>query len=191
MNWQVCYPLPTLACLLLTGGVPAASQESNLRTYSVKPSEVVLPKDVPLGKYRRSIQPFENWTLICDENLAAQKKICNVSQVIEDQSGQMVFSWSLAANAAGKPYMILRIPASAKGNETVSVKFPERENAINISLDGCNDIVCVGMLPVGPVVREQIKKQAVPSILYHSTTGETITVTASLKGLTTALSAIK
>lgn len=182
-----------VACLLLPGSPPAAGQEVTQAVsgaYRIKPSEVAVPSDVPVGQYRRSIQPFENWTLICDENLHAKQMVCNVSQVIVDQSDKLVFSWSLAATQDGKPFMILRTSPNAKSDGKISLKFPGRANPVNIAIDGCNSVVCVGKVPVGPILREHIGKQSDPQISYSTMSGETISVTASLKGLATALSAI-
>ena len=33
-----------------------------------------VPQGAELGRYRRTIQPFENWELRCDENLKTKKK---------------------------------------------------------------------------------------------------------------------
>ncbi|WP_455296842.1 invasion associated locus B family protein [Brucella pituitosa] len=182
-----------VACLLLPGSPPAAGQEVSQAvsgTYRIKPSEVMVPSDVPVGQYRRSIRPFENWTLICDENLHAKQMVCNVSQVIVDQSDKLVFSWSLAATQDGKPFMILRTSPDAQSDGKISLKFPGRANPVAIAIEGCNDIVCVGKVPVGPILREHIGKESNPEISYSTTAGETISATASLKGLATALSAI-
>jgi hypothetical protein len=74
----------------------------------------------------------------------------------------------------------------------VSLKFDGRDQAIDVHLNGCNDVVCVGMLPVGPVMRQQISQNATPAISYPTVDGKTITVTAAtLKGLTAALSPLK
>ncbi|WP_214472123.1 invasion associated locus B family protein [Mesorhizobium sp. dw_380] len=182
--------LVALTCLALCGGlVPAAGQVTS--PYRIKPSDVVVPPDVKLGEYQRTIRPFQNWTLICDENLKARKKVCNVSQIIEDASGKMAFSWSLAATQDGKPYMILRTAPNAKSDSPVSVKFDGRDKAIDVPLNGCNDTVCVGMLPVGPVVRQKITQNATSAISYATVDGKTITVTATLKGLSDALSPVK
>lgn len=180
-----------VACLFLTGGPLAAGQESSTYRYRIKSSEVAVPEDVPLGQYRRIIRPFENWTLICDENLRAKQAVCNVTQIIEDPSGKMVFSWSLAATKDGKPFMILRIPPSAKSDGKLSLRFPDRKTPVEVSLEGCNETVCVGLVPVGPILHEQIGKDAAPDVSYMTTAGEKITVRASLKGLATALKAIK
>ncbi|MBB6413005.1 invasion associated locus B family protein [Mesorhizobium sangaii] len=179
-----------LTCLALCGGLaPAAGQVAS--QYRIKPSDVAVPPEVKLGDYQRTIRPFGNWTLICDENLKARKKVCNVSQVIEDTSGKMAFSWSLAATQDGKPYMILRTAPNAKSDGLVSLKFEGRSEAIDVHLNGCNEMVCVGMLPVGPVMRQQISQNATPAISYSTVDGQTITVTATLKGLTDALSPVK
>ncbi|MDL2400928.1 invasion associated locus B family protein [Rhizobium mayense] len=178
-----------MACLLLS--VPnAVGQEANASGYRIRPSEVVLPPDAKLGDYQRTIRPFENWTLICDENLKVRQRVCNVTQIIENQAGQIAFSWSLAANKAGKPYMILRTAPVAKSNGLISLSFEGRKDPVQIKLDGCSQVVCVGMLPVGTIMREQISKSAAPTVSYPTTDGRTISVTATLKGLSAAVKAI-
>ncbi|MGM4985232.1 MULTISPECIES: invasion associated locus B family protein [Rhizobium] len=178
-----------IACVLLFGP-PAAGQEAASSDYRIKPSEVVVPPELKLGDYQRTIRPFENWTLICDENLKIRQRVCNVTQIIENQAGQVAFSWSLAANKTGNPYMILRTAPVAASNGLVSLRFEGRKEPIQVQLEGCNKAVCVGMLPVGPVLREQISKNAAPMISYLTTDGTTISVTATLKGLSTAVKAI-
>src|SRR5690606_8986821 len=156
----------------------------------IKPPEVAVPDGVPLGQYRRMITPFENWTLVCDENLQAKQMVCNVSQVIADGEGTLVFSWSLAATEDGQPFMILRTAPDADAAGKIALNFPGRANPVQVEIDGCNETVCVGMVPVGPIMREQIGKEAQPVISYPTRAGEGISVTSSLRGLATALSAI-
>lgn len=185
-----------MAGLFLFGGAYAAGQEPAPPAspappaYRIKPSEVALPSNTKPGEYQRTIRPFENWTLICDENLGAREKVCNVTQIIEDQSGRMIFSWSLAATKDGKPYMIVRTAPHARSDDPVSFKFEGRRDPVNIQIDGCNEAVCVGMLPVGPIMREQISKNATPTISYMTADGKTVSVTAALKGLSTAVQTI-
>ncbi|RVB50481.1 invasion associated locus B family protein, partial [Mesorhizobium sp. M7A.F.Ca.CA.004.06.1.1] len=73
----------------------------------------------------------------------------------------------------------------------VSLKFDGQKQPIDVHLNGCNEMVCVGMLPVGPVMRRQISQNATPAISYSTVDGQTITVTATLKGLSEALSPLK
>jgi hypothetical protein len=80
-----------------------------------------VPANVPIGKYRRIIQPFEDWTLVCDENLKAMRRVCNVTQSVVDQRGGLVFSWSLAATTQGVPIVIVRTPASVGKGTAVSL----------------------------------------------------------------------
>jgi hypothetical protein len=87
--------------------------------------------------------------------------------------------------------MILRTPPIAKSDSPVSLTFEGRKEPIKIQLDGCNQAVCVGMLPVGPIMREQISKDAASTVSYPTTDGRTINVTATLKGLSKAVAAIK
>ncbi|MCO6181002.1 invasion associated locus B family protein [Ciceribacter sp. RN22] len=180
-----------LAWLCLTGDPSVAGQDLPPSGYRIKPSEVIVPADVPVGEYRRIIRPFENWTLVCDENLKSHQMVCNISQTIEDASGRLAFSWSLAATREGKPFMILRVPPSATADGKISLGFADRKAAVEVALDGCNETVCVGVMPVGPIMREQIAKQGAPTVSYTLKEGRTVSVTASLAGLATALKAIK
>lgn len=50
--------------------------------------------------------------------------------------------------------------------------------------------VCVALLPVGPVMREQIAKAAIVHISYGAAP-ESIALEAPLRGLSTALAAIE
>ncbi|ACM30134.1 invasion associated locus B family protein [Agrobacterium sp. SHOUNA12C] len=179
-----------MACLLLSGP-HAAGQEVASSNYRIKPSEVIVPSELKLGDYQRIIRPFENWTLICDENLKVRQRVCNATQIIENGAGQVAFSWSLAATKGGDPYMILRTAPVAKSDGRISLRFEGRKEPIQVRLDGCSKTVCVGMLPVGPILREQISKSSAPTISYPTMDGQTISVTAPLKGLSTAVKAIK
>lgn len=183
-------PSALLLCLLLSAHC-AAGQEQASSGFRIRPSEVAVPATAKLGEYQRTIRPFENWILICDENLTVRQRVCNVTQSIENQAGQIAFSWSLAATDDGKPYMILRTAPIAMSDGVVSLKFEGRTEPVKVQIDGCTQAVCVGMLPVGPIMREQISKNAAPIISYPTRDGKTISVTATLQGLSTAVEAIK
>lgn len=182
--------LLSAACLFLSGQYSAGQARAE-SDYRIKPSDVALPANAKLGSYRRIIQPFENWTLICDENLQTRQKVCNVTQTIEDPAGRLAFSWSLAATKGGKPYMILRTAPDAKDTLPISLRFEGRADPVKVQLDGCNATVCVGMLPVGPLMREQISKSAKPEISYETTSGRAVALAATLKGLSKAVEAIR
>lgn len=179
----------SMTCLLLSGA-RAAGQEAASSGYRIKPSEVAVPSGAKLGEFQRTTRPFENWTLICDEDLKARQRVCNITQIIEDRAGRVAFSWSLAATKEGTPYMILRTAPVAKRDGLVSLNFEGRKEPVKIQLDGCNGAVCIGMLPVGPIMREQISKDAASTISYPTVDGRTINVTATLKGLSKAVGAI-
>lgn len=179
-----------MACLLLSGP-RAAGQEAAPSVYRIKPSDVAVPAGVKLGDYQRTTRPFENWTLICDENLQARKKVCNISQSFIDQSQALVFSWSLAADEKGKPFMILRTPSQAGAGSKLSLRLAGRKQPVDVQLQGCDASVCVGYVPVGPVLREQIGKETTVQVSYSLPTGATVSLDAPFKGLKTALSTIK
>lgn len=183
----------SLACLLLSGlsCPPAAGQELSNSGYSIKPSEVSVPQGAELGRYRRTIQPFENWELRCDENLKAKKKICNITQTILDGEGRFAFGWSLAATEGGKPMMGLRTRPGLGRNKPITLKFPGRDAPVITKTYACDANVCVTYLPVGPVLREQIAKEANVQLSYKDTAEAPLVFEAPLKGLSAALAAIK
>ncbi|SFP71841.1 Invasion protein IalB, involved in pathogenesis [Mesorhizobium sp. NFR06] len=178
-----------MTCLLLSGPV-AVAQEAAPSAYRIKASDVAVPPDVKLGEYQRTTRPFENWTLICDENLQARKKVCNISQSFIDQGQALVFSWSLAADEKGKPFMILRTPSAAGAGSKLSLKLAGRKQPVDVQLQGCDASVCVGYVPVGPMLREQIGKETTVQVSYSLPSGATVSLDAPFKGLKTALSAI-
>ena len=174
-----------LVCLLLTGNQAAAGG------YKIKSSDVLVPEGVQLGKYRRIIHPFENWTLICDENLKTRRKVCNISQTFTDESGTQVFSWSLAANVDGKPFMILRAPAVLGAGNKISLRLVGMDRDVDVDVKACDASVCIGYQPVGPILRQQIVKETTARVSYSLSAGENVSIDAPFKGLAAALSAIK
>ncbi|MEN3931730.1 invasion associated locus B family protein [Microvirga sp. W0021] len=179
--------------MVFCGSFASAAETGGDKTaaYRIKPSEVSLPADVPLGQYKRTFQPFENWILVCDENLKAKRKVCNASQSIEDAEKRVVFSWSLAASQDGDPYMIVRTLPDADVAKGVSLDLSTGPNFAKIKLDGCNDKVCVGKTAVGPVLSGQISKGAPIRISYQQKDGNIITMLLPLKGLQDAVNAIQ
>lgn len=168
---------------------------STLPGYSIKPSDLVLPDDVPAGKYRRVIVPYPNWTLICDENLKEQKRICNISQQIVDLAGNIAFSWSLAGTGDGKPVIILRTPASAGTGTAINLAFPDKRKPIRIATDACDMKVCVAMLAVGPRMRKYIGNGSDVEVSFPlphagSSQASRIVIKTTFGGLSSALAAI-
>ncbi|TIS63378.1 MAG: invasion associated locus B family protein [Mesorhizobium sp.] len=191
MTRQIVSAVAICMVCLLPSGPCAAGQAAVPPAYRIKPSEVAVPPEVKLGEYQRTTRPFENWTLICDENLQARKKVCNISQSFIDQGQALVFSWSLAADEKGKPFMILRTPSQTGAGSKLSLKFAGRKQPVDVQLQACDASVCVGYLPVGPVLRGEIGKETTVQVSYSLPSGAAVSLDAPFKGLKTALSTIK
>lgn len=157
----------------------------------IKPSEVSLPAGVAPGKYRRIIQPFNNWTLICDENLQEQTRVCNVTQTIVDQGGRTVFSWSLAATREGQPFMILRTLAELGPGGSLMLTLPDNSNPMRLSIEGCDANICLSRMPVGARLSQQIVEGGVIGISYETPSGQKVNLSAPLTGLNGAVEAIQ
>lgn len=191
----------TFAILLpLVAGAQAEDASSDIQRpapgpikqrYSVKPSEVIVPDTASLGSYRRVIQPFKNWVLICDEDLSARKKICNISQTIIDQQGQQIFSWSLAADQDGRPFFILRFPSTTDGRQPILIDIPDKGAAASVRIKACDATVCLAYQAVGPRLRGAIDKGDTIGILYQVSSSAPVQFTAPLLGLKQALNKIE
>ena len=159
--------------------------------YTVKPAEVTLPAGVPLGQYRRTFQPFPNWTLICDENFLKKQKVCNIAQTILGPDGSTVFSWSLAASQDGQPILILRAPPSIGKNGTIQLNLADGAPPIKAAVQGCDPATCLAYQPLGARLRSAVKKGLVVDISYAAGTQlQTLSFRAPLAGLAAALGAI-
>lgn len=172
----------------IPGTAPAPASD-----YAVKPSDVVLPADVPLGQYRRVMQPFPNWTLICDENLKKRQKVCNISQSIVDGHGNTAFSWSLAAAEDGRPFFILRVPAGVGREGSIVMRLADKGGDVSVAIEGCDTRVCVGYQQVGPRLRAAVGRGGPVGISYTAGTpagSVEVSFFAPLAGLNEALSAI-
>jgi invasion protein IalB len=184
-------PMFVVAALLAPPLAMIPVAVSHAVEYRLRPTGVVLPDGVPLGRYQRTTRPFENWTLICDENLDQAKMVCNFTQTVEDTEGNLAFSWSLAATSEGAPYMILRTASVADPQTSISFTFASREAPVEIAIDGCNEEVCVAMLPVGPIMRGEISSGGTPSVRYATVGGEPIEIAPTLAGLAHAIAALQ
>ncbi len=159
--------------------------------FVIMPSEIKAPANVALGQYRRIIQPFPNWILVCDENLKAKQKICNVSQTFVGPDKAVVFSWSLAATQTGQPYFILRAPPSVGARGTLTLALPDGGTPVHLSISQCSDSLCLAYQPAGRRFRSAAEKRLLVTITYTTENNPTpVTIAAPLYGLVDALAAI-
>lgn len=166
---------------------PEPTPEIITRSAYVKPSDIVLPDGVPLGKYRRIIQPFQNWTLICDENLFKKQKTCNISQSIVDEFGKSIFSWTLAAAQDGRPFFILRFPLDIDISGRVSLDIADGGKEVTVAISGCNTSICIGYQEVGPRFKIAIQRGTKIRISYMHVSSQLVNFSAPLTGLKEAI----
>lgn len=125
--------------------------------FKVAPSKVAPPPGVALGDFRRSFQPFENWTLICDEDLRLEMRICNIRQDIEIEGAGVIFSWAMAATDDGKERMVVNaLGAIGEGGEIVLIFDDGTTYSARVQ---CTANACVTTVPVGPHIRRHIEQQ--------------------------------
>lgn len=174
-----------------TRALPSAPPYIMTPGFFVKPSDITVPSDVPIGQYQRVIRPFPNWTLICDENRAKKQKVCNISQTIVGSHGATVFSWSLAAAQNGQPFFILRLPPSVGEGQAIQLDLSDGGPVVPVPIRGCTEQTCIGYQQVGARLRAAVAKGLAPKISYsQGTPPEAISFTAPFDGLAAALGAI-
>ncbi|TRA94474.1 MULTISPECIES: invasion associated locus B family protein [Rhizobium/Agrobacterium group] len=188
---RLFYTMLLISIVSAFDGAIAAAEDGSRQPFRLKPSDVVVPAGSVLGNYQRVVRPFENWELICDENLVSMKKICNVTQSIVDGEGKVAFSWSLAATDGGQPVMILRTRPDPDGDRMIVLNVPGRQKPVSIKIQACDVSVCTAFLPVGAMMREQIRQKATIEVSYSSAAMGNVSLKAPLAGLVAALAAIE
>jgi invasion protein IalB len=159
--------------------------------YAVKPSEVAIPDGEELGQYRRVVQPFKNWTLICDESLRSKRRVCNLTQSIVDQRGAPVFNWSFVATADGKPLVVMRAPAALGIGQQIGLALGDKPDRIVAQTDRCDGAFCTATIAIGPMLRRHIRAGTDCAVSYMLPSAGEVSFQAPLEGLFTALSAMK
>lgn len=175
--------------MLLAVGIaaPARGQEPLPLATRVKASDVVVPQGETLGEFRRIIQPFRNWTLICDESLKTQRRVCNLTQSIVTVQGSVVFQWSFAATADGKPLVMMRVPASVGVGQRIELRMGETEDRIVAPTDRCDAIFCSAAITVGNMLKKHMNAGTECAISYQDAQAGPIVFRAPLDGLLDAL----
>ncbi|WP_083742273.1 invasion associated locus B family protein [Bradyrhizobium mercantei] len=183
-----------LACLALAiwlgAAASAAAQPAPAPAYTVKPSDVVVPEGEMLGEFRRMIQPFKNWTLICDEILKSKRRVCNVTQTIVNAQGAVAFNWSLIATADGKPLMAMRIPAAAGVGAQIELAMGDSVDRIVARTDRCDGNFCFATIAIGNVLRRHIRAATPCRVSYQLPQGPVV-LEAPLDGLSGVLAKLK
>ena len=169
----------------------AAQAEPPPSGYAVKPSDVAIPSGETLGEFRRTIQPFSNWTLICDESLKSKRRVCNVTQTIVSAQGTVAFNWSLVATAEGKPLMVMRIPAAVGTGQPIELAMGEKPDRIVAPTDHCDASFCVATIAIGDMLRRHIRAGTSCRVSYPLPQSQPVVLEAPLEGLYVALSKLK
>lgn len=183
-------PAGVLTILIACGAACAAAAQAAAPAYAVKPSEVSVPAGEALGQYRRVIQPFKNWTLICDESLKSGSRVCNITQTIVDRNGAAAFNWSLVATADGRPLMVMRIPAAGGPGRRIELAMGPAPDRIVAAADQCDRIYCTATIAIGEVLKKHIHAGTPCAVTYGLAAGQTRTLQAPLEGLSAALAGV-
>ncbi|MDR6290355.1 invasion protein IalB [Inquilinus ginsengisoli] len=182
--------LAIVLMLMATSGSAFAVGWIRFNTYAVKPSDVAIPDGEELGKYRRVVQPFKNWILICDESLTSKRRVCNLTQSIVNQDGSAVFNWSFVATADGQPLVVMRVPAAVGVGQQIGLALGDKPDRIVAQTDRCDGTFCTATIAIGRMLRRHIQAGTDCTVSYQLPEGE-VSFEAPLDGLFLALSAMK
>jgi invasion protein IalB len=86
--------------------------------------------------------------------------------------------------------MLLRVLGNTDQKIPLKVKFSGRDTAIDVTYKGCNETVCIAMMPVDPITREHINKCNDVTIAFTEVSGQSLEIVAPLKGLKSGLAGI-
>lgn len=142
------------------------------------------------GSVRRTIQPFDGWTLVCDEQVKRRTKVCNISQVVVDDAGETAFSWSLAATSRGAPVMIVRVPRPSAGARWVTVRLEGAAKSRQVELSACNDAMCLGYWEIDPELGRILRKGPEAELIL-TRNGRFSTIKVATAGLSAALRSLR
>lgn len=87
--------------------------------------------------------------------------------------------------------MILRTRPGLGVKKPVMPAFPGRKEPVSVETYACNPGVCIALLPVGPILREQIAKASIVGVSHEAAPAEVLAFDVPLKGVSAALAAIK
>lgn len=166
------------------------SMAEEVNNLSIRPSQVQIPEGANLGSYRRTIHPFKNWELICDENLILMEKICNITQTIVDSQNSIVFGLSLASTPDGNPMFIVRTSSSIDVSKPITLLFGGELVSFSMNEGGCNHNICAKIIDLNKNIIDAINSGLAVEVKYYHTNGE-FKFSAPLSGLSEALEAIR
>lgn len=159
--------------------------------YWLKRSDVVVPQGTPMGQYSRTIRPFPNWTLICDEDMSKHHKVCNITQNIVNKEGDTVFSWSVAGSEAGWPFFLLRLMSPSRVEATILLDPLDGGMPIVAAVSDCSDKLCLAFVSINKRLRQRIEDGGDIKLTYYGKNGEKPqTLILPLKGIRMALKGI-
>lgn len=156
--------------------------------FRVRPSSVTVPDGVPIGHYRRIIHPFENWTLVCDDNLFSKIRLCDIRQEVEIVGAGVIFSWALTASENGPPMMKLLGPAGIGVHGEIILTFSDGMTH-RVKMLSCNSSICLGHSPAGPKTQHHITAELPINISFNINELGNISFSVPMKGLKDALKA--
>jgi invasion protein IalB len=182
-------------CLIQSFGLSAAAEGDAAPLYRIKGPDVVLPAGLAPGQFQRVIEPFRNWTMICDVNLRSRQRVCNITQSVVDHSAVVVFSWSLAGSANGDPGMILRVPSAVGAGQRIGIRFAQSGAWRDVKTTACDRSVCVGILAVDAQIKAYIRAGESVDVSYTvagvpGTKSDALVIPTTLAGLAEALDAL-
>jgi len=156
--------------------------------FTVVPSKIQPPEGVALGDFRRLYHPFENWTLICDDNLRTGVRICNIRQEIAVSQAGTIFSWTMADTETGEARMIVSAPAAIGDGGEILFRF--HDGVTYSARVMCNPQACTTLVPVGPRIRKHIEQGLNVEISFLAPPVGEVRFSAPMKGLAAALAAV-
>lgn len=153
-------------------------------------SLVAKDERVEAGELISMTRPFDNWILRCDLRLSQNKRLCAVEQVVTD--GVSSVRWRVANSTAGKPLLIISVPAHMMTARGMKLSFSGLEKAISEKEWFCSEGACVTGFAFDGFVQAAIMHSEAITFEYSINTNEgekVIELAGTMVGFEEAVSA--
>jgi invasion protein IalB len=135
---------------------------------------------------------FDSWVLTCQQVVGNPKsKRCSATlSIVEEQSKQVAFLWTIGKNAAGAPTAVLTTPTSINLTNGLELKIGKGA-ARKLSFWSCDANSCEAVMPLDEGVLKEARTGDDASATITMRDGRTVRFSIINKGFERAVAAVR
>jgi invasion protein IalB len=184
--------------LLTTVGIMAAlatsafAQSGQPRNQGAGGAQTQTAQPAPEGPLRTERTIFDSWVLTCQEVVGdAKSRRCSaVLSIVEEQSKQVAFLWTIGRNAAGAPTAVFTTPTGLNLTNGLDLTIGKGKPR-KLVFSACDASSCEAVMPLDEGVLKEARssEEAVASITMRD--GRTVRFNIINRGFDRAVAAIR